>query len=1277
MKHLRLSKFSLVVISILIAFFCMPKIYAYYQLNDSETVAVTTKPLNLTETVSGSTFTENGNHVVVIPVELSNTSEFPIAYTITLSNSNLTFEGGSTTYTGTIQSNTNSTVNLNIVQITQIPTETTNIIVNLNTPYSREDTLGPFTINYVYDNNGPVCTWGNWSEPYLGIGETATITLTCTDASGVSTTTFTPAMSDSTAGTLSAPLLGGTSTARTFTFTLTAGNVATSTTLTLPADTIEDIYGNYAASVTSPAINTGILVTFYPNGGTIPSGADWTGSGALATKLVHYNETYGTLPVPTKSGYVFLGWSKSSTDNVPAEYQEVEYIQSSGTQYIDTGLKGQLDFEIDFQALNASDTNGDAYYFGQRQNGSTIRFALIKYNDNFHLMTGSNGMWNGSFDTNRHMVNFTSSGATIDGVTYSVDWGTGSAGTTLNFLLFAANYNGTMKYNGGMRIYSAKFYQSSTLVRDLVPCYRISDGVAGMYDKVNSVFYTNAGTGTFSIGNVAIKDEVTSSSTVDVNANHTLYAKWVEGITVTFDANGGSVSPLSKDVAYGDTYGELPEPTKAGYMFLGWSTTPYPQLAYLESTGTQFINTSYNASKNIGVVVDYQYTSTNTSGQQALFGTQNSNAIFYRFYLNGSNQWAYAFNNAEGNWISTEVSANTSRHTLQFNRSNKVRIDSSTYNADIRGTVSKTSTNPLCIFANNNAGSPAMYSRVKIYSFKMYNNSSGALVRDYIPAYRGSDGVAGLYDKVNSVFYTNAGTGVFNKGDFVNPYTTDSTTVTVNADHTLYAIWIESATVTFNPSGGTVDPTSKSVMVNETYGTLPTPTKEGYTFVGWAKESTTVPTGYQKLTYIESTGTQYIDTGYYANPNTGVETNVQFTDLTVQQRVFGADNNDSTDVNYSVYINGSGNWAYSFKTGTGNWKSTGVTVNTSRHTIEMNRGGKFKIDSTTYNQNMDGGVTSTSNYTMLIFASHMFDNIAHWAKLRVYYFKIYEGNTLVKDLIPVYRMADGAMGLYDQQNDAYYFNAGRGKFKKGSFSDGLITSSTVVTDGSDHTLYAIWAPEDSTPTCTVTTPSGFDTSKELTINATAHGGVALEAEPYSWNNSTWTSTNTRTVSAKGTYTAYVMNVDGEVGTCSLYIKDQKQYKRRTCNVSVTYGSWGNDTYTVDEGCSGFTYETSKVTCETAYRMRMTTISQTDGTANTTYGGWGTRLDFCQNDCNGFTSSCPGGHSCSCTCVTANYTRHLQTRSCSCSSWGSWSGWGTTVYSDTCSQDADDRTVYGP
>ena len=40
-------------------------------------------------------------------------------------------------------------------------------------------------------------------------------------------------------------------------------------------------------------------------------------------------------------------------------------------------------------------------------------------------------------------------------------------------------------------------------------------------------------------------------------------------------------------------------------------------------------------------------------------------------------------------------------------------------------------------------------------------------------------------------------------------------------------------TVTFDPQGGQLDQTSKNVIPNETYGELPTPTREGYTFMGW------------------------------------------------------------------------------------------------------------------------------------------------------------------------------------------------------------------------------------------------------------------------------------------------------------------------------------------------------------------------------------------------------------------------------------------------------------
>lgn len=45
-----------------------------------------------------------------------------------------------------------------------------------------------------------------------------------------------------------------------------------------------------------------------------------------------------------------------------------------------------------------------------------------------------------------------------------------------------------------------------------------------------------------------------------------------DGYTVTFNANGGTVSPSSKTVTYGEAYGEFPTPTRAGYTFTGWYT---------------------------------------------------------------------------------------------------------------------------------------------------------------------------------------------------------------------------------------------------------------------------------------------------------------------------------------------------------------------------------------------------------------------------------------------------------------------------------------------------------------------------------------------------------------------------------------------------------------------------------------------------------------------------------------------------------------------------------
>lgn len=67
---------------------------------------------------------------------------------------------------------------------------------------------------------------------------------------------------------------------------------------------------------------------------------------------------------------------------------------------------------------------------------------------------------------------------------------------------------------------------------------------------------------------------------------------------------------------------------------------------------------------------------------------------------------------------------------------------------------------------------------------------------------------------------------------------TENTTVKTSSDHTLYARWSESTyTVYFDANGGSVSTTSKSVTYQGNYGTLPTPTRDYYTFQGWYTSS--------------------------------------------------------------------------------------------------------------------------------------------------------------------------------------------------------------------------------------------------------------------------------------------------------------------------------------------------------------------------------------------------------------------------------------------------------
>ena len=85
--------------------------------------------------------------------------------------------------------------------------------------------------------------------------------------------------------------------------------------------------------------------------------------------------------------------------------------------------------------------------------------------------------------------------------------------------------------------------------------------------------------------------KVTSSTTCTNTANHTLYAHWsATTYTVTFNANGGSVSTSSKTVTYGAAYGTLPTPTYTGRNFEGW---------YTAKTGGSAVRDALNLYRNL------------------------------------------------------------------------------------------------------------------------------------------------------------------------------------------------------------------------------------------------------------------------------------------------------------------------------------------------------------------------------------------------------------------------------------------------------------------------------------------------------------------------------------------------------------------------------------------------------------------------------------------------------------------------------------------------------
>lgn len=191
---------------------------------------------------------------------------------------------------------------------------------------------------------------------------------------------------------------------------------------------------------------------------------------------------------------------------LPQAYRRVEYIESSGTQYIDTLINlGENDFfvEVDFsitfqsnreQALISIWKQPEKYW-----NLFVKQSMLIDaYTEGHHYPT-TNAMVIGT----RHLTTLKREGnewtATQDdnATTWTYTPGVVNQETVK---LFTRGDVPTISYSEThARIYDAKIYISDTLASEFIPCVRKSDNKPGMYDTVTKTFFTNAGTGEFVI----------------------------------------------------------------------------------------------------------------------------------------------------------------------------------------------------------------------------------------------------------------------------------------------------------------------------------------------------------------------------------------------------------------------------------------------------------------------------------------------------------------------------------------------------------------------------------------------------------------------------------------------------------------------------------------------------------------------------------------------------------------------------------------------------------
>ena len=464
------------------------------------------------------------------------------------------------------------------------------------------------------------------------------------------------------------------------------------------------------------------------------------GNDALvATLNVEIKYGYAT-SVTATNGSKTVNLTKQG-DDLPSGYTQLKYLESTGTQYIDTGVVPNSSTRMVAKEALLSKSGSS----GWGSAGGNEAFITQIENEKFAVRVSSNYQITDTtipYDNYIHEWDLAANGPLkFDEVQFGVGTcgDTATSGQTMYmFALHIGWGSGGADSFQSKRQYYCYIYSGSTLVRNFIPARRNSDDVLGMYDIVNDTFYTNAGTGTFVAG-----PEIPWSANLDSTGTWTVYA--TDGVrTVSQTVNVDKIGVYDISIA-------------APNVPLG-----YTQLEWISSYGAE-IDTGYEPVSTCRIYGQMQSNRTSTSSEfyddwfhaDTGYSTgSNRKIILLELAYNG---WGY-YNGTGTQFPGVNWSISSLNTIYTFSTNNRsITI----------GGVTRTVNSGSAI--TSSFGKTLIISRyAKTWYFKITAPDATTLVRDMVPARRNSDDVVGMYDKVNNVFYSSVNSNVFTAGPEIN-----------------------------------------------------------------------------------------------------------------------------------------------------------------------------------------------------------------------------------------------------------------------------------------------------------------------------------------------------------------------------------------------------------------------------------------------------------------------------------------------------------------------------